>query len=93
MGDKEFCEHKTRTNVGKRGEENEEVWEQLLRQAKDGDLKAIKLYYDMLEKKQRKNTSSESAKIEQMAQIRRAVFGEAMTLEDDGDDTVDEDSS
>ena len=57
------------------------IWEQLLRLAEGGDLRAIKLYYDMLEKKERQqksNGNDDDRDMEQMAAIRRAVFGDAM---------------
>ena len=82
-----------RTYVKNSEKESRTVWKQLLRQAEDGDLKAIKLYYEMLEKKQRKNTSSETEKIEQMAQIRRAVFGDSMSADCGQDGSDREDSS
>ena len=56
------------------------VWEQLLRLAEGGDLRAIKLYYEMLEKKERQQLSGGNdgdREIEQMASVRRAVFGDA----------------
>ena len=56
------------------------VWEQLVRLAEGGDLRAIKLYYEMLEKQQRQKKGvcgEEGDDIEQMAAIRRAVFGDA----------------
>ena len=57
------------------------VWEQLLRLAEGGDLRAIKLYYEMLEKKERQQLSGGNdgdREIEQMASVRRAVFGDAV---------------
>lgn len=69
-----------RTNIKSFPQESGTVWEQLLRLAESGDIRAIKLYYDMLEKKQRpaSGTSAGTAPdIEPMAAIRRAVFGDA----------------
>ncbi|MBE6657117.1 MAG: hypothetical protein E7604_01605 [Ruminococcaceae bacterium] len=61
-------------------EESTVVWGQLLRLAEEGDLRAIKLYYEMLEKKQRqKKASAADTELEQMAAIRRAVFGERVS--------------
>ena len=51
------------------------MWEQLLQLAESGDIRAIKLYYEMLEKKRRPAPSTaDTAEIESMAAIRRAVF-------------------
>ena len=55
--------------------EADSVWEQLLQLAKSGDIRAIKLYYEMQEKRQRTG-DGDAAAMTQMAQIRRAVFGE-----------------
>lgn len=66
------------TNESWKTEESAAVWEQLLRLAEGGDIRAIKLYYDMLEKKQHpapKGTCPSD--MEPMAAIRRAVFGDA----------------
>lgn len=71
------------------------VWEQLLRLAESGDLRAIKLYYEMLEKKQRQQKSvsgEDDREMEQMAAIRRAVFGDSAVLPmcaDDGEEAED----
>ena len=73
-----------RTNIGSFSQESEAVWEQLLRLAESGDIRAIKLYYDMLEKKQRPALEASVGAvpdIEPMAAIRRAVFG---VLQGDG---------
>ena len=72
-----------RTNIESAPLESDAVWEQLLRLAEDGDIRAIKLYYEMLEKKQRPQTAAcvtdtkAASEIESMAAIRRAVFGDA----------------
>ncbi len=59
-------------------QESAAVWEQLLRLAEGGDIRAIKLYYDMLEKKQRPAATEQHVScIEPMAAIRQAVFGDA----------------
>lgn len=62
-------------------QESAAVWEQLLRLAEGGDIRAIKLYYDLLEKKQRPAAAVDAPpagqSIEPMAAIRRAVFGDA----------------
>jgi len=66
------------TNESWKTEESAAVWEQLIRLAEGGDIRAIKLYYDMLEKKQHpapKGTCPSD--MEPMAAIRRAVFGDA----------------
>lgn len=60
-----------------KAEESAAVWEQLLRLAEGGDIRAIKLYYDMLEKKQRQGAAGTVPDMEPMAAIRRAVFGDA----------------
>ena len=52
------------------------VWEQLLQLAESGDIRAIKLYYEMMEKRQRAD-GEEASEMTRMAQIRRAVFGDA----------------
>lgn len=68
----------TRTNREPFAGESAVVWEQLLQLAESGDIRAIKLYYDMLEKKQRPAPQSgTSPDMEPMAAIRRAVFGDA----------------
>ena len=75
------------------GEGSAVVWEQLLRLAEGGDLRAIKLYYEMLEKHQRQQKSvhaEEEREMEQMAAIRRAVFGDAADGEQ-GQDAEDDD--
>ena len=56
-------------------EENPAIWNALLRQAENGDLRAIKLYYELLEKK-RRAAGGMPEEIEQMATIRQAVFGD-----------------
>ena len=72
-----------RTNIELVPRESDTVWEQLLRLVEDGDIRAIKLYYEMLEKKQHAQTASggtdrkAESEIESMAAIRRAVFGDA----------------
>ncbi len=72
-----------RTNREEKLQESADVWEQLLRLAEGGDIRAIKLYYDMLEKKQRSVPHDGTAHggitpdMEPMAAIRRAVFGDA----------------
>ena len=72
-----------RTNIEIVPRESDAVWEQLLRLAEDGDIRAIKLYYEMLEKKQQAQTvtggtdKKAESEIESMAAIRRAVFGDA----------------
>ena len=69
-----------RTNIESSPQESGAVWEQLLRLAEGGDIRAIKLYYDMLEKKQRSASGASVGSvpdIEPMAAIRRAVFGDA----------------
>ena len=67
-----------RTDIGLSLQESAAVWEQLLRLAEGGDIRAIKLYYDMLEKKQRPVTAGGHAPdMEPMAAIRQAVFGDA----------------
>lgn len=71
---------KLRTYTNKEATESAAVWEQLLVLAEGGDIRAIKLYYDMLEKKQaqaRGTEGTEDGGVEQMAAIRRAVFGDA----------------
>ncbi len=66
------------TNIDYKPQESTAVWEQLLRLAEGGDIRAIKLYYDMLEKKQRPAVGGGiGADMEPMAAIRRAVFGDA----------------
>ena len=80
MGTADSLVQENRTNGKDAPQESTAVWEQLLRLAEEGDIRAIKLYYDMLEKKQRLSTASEgrgAADIEPMAAIRRAVFGDA----------------
>jgi len=70
-----------RTNIESTPQESRAVWEQLLRLAEEGDIRAIKLYYEMLEKKQRSLSSGGgSPDMEQMADIRRAVFGDAAAV-------------
>lgn len=67
-----------RTNIESAPLESNAVWEQLLRLAEGGDIRAIKLYYEMLEKKQRSASAGGiSLEVEPMAAIRRAVFGDA----------------
>ena len=67
-----------RTNSESALSESDAVWEQLLRLAEGGDIRAIKLYYEMLEKKQRSaSAGGVSFHVEPMAAIRRAVFGDA----------------
>ncbi len=89
MGTNENDIEKQRTNIGLLPQESTAVWEQLLRLAEGGDIRAIKLYYDMLEKKQRPVTAERSAPdMEPMAAIRRAVFGDAAT--DDPPDADDD---
>ena len=67
-----------RTNSESALPESDAVWEQLLRLAEGGDIRAIKLYYEMLEKKQRSaSAGGVSFHVEPMAAIRRAVFGDA----------------
>ena len=56
-------------------EENPAIWNALLQQAQNGDLRAIKLYYELLEKK-RRGAGGDAAAVEDMAAIRRAVFGD-----------------
>ena len=77
-----------RTQVFAEAAESEAVWEQLLALAEGGDIRAIKLYYEMLDKKQRGSTAhgtahgtahctaGDDSTIEQIAAIRRAVFGD-----------------
>ena len=76
--------HDMRTQVFTETAESEAVWEQLLALAEGGDIRAIKLYYEMLDKKQRGGTAhgtacgtaGDDSTIEQIAAIRRAVFGD-----------------
>lgn len=80
--------HDMRTQVFAETAESEAVWEQLLALAEGGDIRAIKLYYEMLDKKQRGGTAhgtahgtaygtaGDDSTIEQIAAIRRAVFGD-----------------
>ena len=72
--------HDMRTQVFAEAAESEAVWEQLLALAEGGDIRAIKLYYEMLDKKQRggtaHGTAGDDSTIEQIAAIRRAVFGD-----------------
>ena len=67
-------------------EESSVVWDQLLRLAEDGDIRAIKLYYEMLERRRRIRENRESSvyrqDIEELCEIRRAVFGDAAIRED-----------
>ena len=56
-------------------EENPAIWNALLQQAENGDLRAIKLYYELLEKK-RRGAGGDAEAVEDMAEIRRAVFGD-----------------
>lgn len=76
-------------------EDSATVWKQLLRLAEGGDLRAIKLYYEMLEKKERQQkavSAEDDREMEQMAAIRRAVFGDAVDLaaDTDGEDAADD---
>ena len=85
----EAISEQMRTNgkkTGKTGENvpavpggSEAVWAQLLTLAENGDIRAIKLYYEMLEKKQQAADTS-GRDIEQMAAIRRAAFGDGAML-------------
>ena len=57
MGTNENRNENRRTDIGLTLQESAAVWEQLLRLAEGGDIRAIKLYYDMLDKKQRPVTA------------------------------------
>ena len=66
------------------------VWEQLLRLAESGDLRAIKLYYDMLEKQERRKNAAcreDDCEMEQMAAIRQAVFGDMAEVKGDAEES------
>ena len=69
-----------RTTILPQEAESAIVWEQLLALAESGDIRAIKLYYEMLEKKRiigAGRDASGDREMEQLAAIRRAVFGDA----------------
>lgn len=51
-----------------------EIWDKLTALAAAGDCRAMKLYYELLEKKQKAN-AKDAPDMMQMAAIRRAVFG------------------
>lgn len=67
-------------------EESAVVWSQLLQLAESGDIRAIKLYYEMLERRRRirenRERSAYRQDIEELCEIRRAVFGDAAIHED-----------
>ncbi len=58
-----------------------EIWDKLTALAASGDCRAMKLYYELLEKKQRAH-AADAPDMAQMAAIRRAVFGEKAMRED-----------
>ncbi len=83
-----------RTNIPKGDERTDfenafpgnEIWEKLTELAAGGDCRAMKLYYDLLEKRQRNS----GADIMQMAAIRRAVFGDDAVVSDFAGHTEEE---
>ncbi|MBP3919603.1 MAG: hypothetical protein J6I50_10605 [Clostridia bacterium] len=58
--------------------ETDAIWKKLLSKAKSGDYRSIKLYYDLLEKKEKaQNADSNKQEVMQLSAIRRAVFGDS----------------
>lgn len=58
--------------------ETDAIWETLLSKARNGDCQAIKLYYDLMEKKKKaQNADSSKQEVMQLSAIRRAVFGDS----------------